>query len=47
MIYRDPYGDVYLTNHTGTHDLGDGAFADAVWALAELDYGTSSLPATG
>ena len=24
MLYRDPYGYVYLTNHTGTHDLGDG-----------------------
>ncbi|WP_152362330.1 hypothetical protein [Microlunatus speluncae] len=34
MIYRDPYGELYLTNHTGTHDLGHGPFAHALWTLA-------------
>jgi hypothetical protein len=46
MIYRDPYGDVYLTNHTGTHDLGDGAFAHAIWTLAAPRPVISTLPAT-
>ena len=43
MLYRDPFGDVYLTNHTGTHDLGDDTFAHAIWTLAN----TSTLPAAG
>ena len=28
------HGDIYLTNHSGTHDLGDGTFARAIWRLA-------------
>ncbi len=44
MIYRDPYGDVYLTNHTGTHDLGDGPFADAIWALAQPSRSLGLVP---
>lgn len=32
MIYRSPYGDVYVTNHAGTHDLGSGSFARLTWA---------------
>ncbi|GAB3763450.1 DUF222 domain-containing protein [Microlunatus parietis] len=32
MIYRSPYGDVYVTNHAGTHALGSGSFAQLTWA---------------
>ena len=35
MLYRAPHGDIYLTNHSGTHDLGDGTFAHAIWKLAQ------------
>jgi hypothetical protein len=35
MLYRAPHGDVYLTNQSGTHDLGDGTFAHAIWSIAE------------
>lgn len=35
MIFRSPHGHIFLTNHTGTHDLGDGAFAQAVWNAAK------------
>ena len=45
MIYRAPHGDVYLTNHTGTHDLGNGAFAHQIWNLAEADQDTPTEPA--
>jgi hypothetical protein len=32
MIFRSPHGNVYLTNRTGTHDLGTGSVAHALWA---------------
>ncbi|MFC7621074.1 DUF222 domain-containing protein [Microlunatus sp. GCM10028923] len=32
MVYRSPYGDVYVTNHAGTHNLGSGDFARLIWA---------------
>ncbi|NYE72966.1 hypothetical protein BKA15_004295 [Microlunatus parietis] len=31
MIFRSPHGNVYLTNRTGTHDLGDGPVAHTLW----------------
>ncbi len=34
MVFRSPHGDIRVTNYSGTHDLGDGAFARAVWAAA-------------
>ena len=34
MLYRATHGDIYLTNHSGTHYLGDGTFARAIWRLA-------------
>lgn len=34
MIFRSPHGNVYLTNRTGTHDLGTGPVAHALWAAA-------------
>ncbi|WP_161606172.1 HNH endonuclease signature motif containing protein [Microlunatus speluncae] len=37
LLYRSPHGDVYLTNHSGTHDLGNRAFAHAIWTLADPD----------
>jgi hypothetical protein len=37
MLYRAPHGTLLLTNHTGTHDLGYGDFAHAIWTLAERD----------
>ncbi|NYE69254.1 hypothetical protein BKA15_000583 [Microlunatus parietis] len=32
MIFRSPHGHVYVTNRTGTHDLGDGPAAHSLWA---------------
>lgn len=34
MIFRTPHGNVYLTNRTGTHDLGTGPVAHALWSAA-------------
>jgi hypothetical protein len=34
MVFRSPHGDVWVTNYAGTHDLGDGSFAQAIWAAA-------------
>jgi hypothetical protein len=30
-VWRTRYGRVIITNQTGTHDLGTGGFADALW----------------
>jgi hypothetical protein len=38
MVLRSPHGDVWLTNHAGTHDLGDGPFARAIWTAAGPQY---------
>jgi hypothetical protein len=35
MIFRAPHGTIYVTNHTGTHDLGDGPFARAIWTTSD------------
>jgi hypothetical protein len=32
MVFRSPHGNVYLTNRSGTHDLGTGPVAHALWA---------------
>ncbi|MFC7618906.1 hypothetical protein [Microlunatus sp. GCM10028923] len=34
MIFRSPHGHVFLTNRTGTHDLGAGPVAHALWSAA-------------
>jgi hypothetical protein len=33
-VWRTRFGRVIITNPSGTHDLGAGLFADAVWAQA-------------
>ncbi len=42
MLYRAPHGDVYLTNFSGTHDLGYGPFAHAIWKLAQPGHDQQS-----
>jgi hypothetical protein len=34
FVWRSRFGRVIITNPSGTHDLGTGLFADAVWAQA-------------
>jgi hypothetical protein len=33
-LWRSPHRRIYLVNATGTHPLGDTAFADAIWQAA-------------
>jgi hypothetical protein len=33
-LWRSPHGWIYLATNTGTHDLGNNAFAHAVWDAA-------------
>jgi hypothetical protein len=33
FVWRTRFGRVIITNPAGTHDLGTGAFADALWQL--------------
>jgi hypothetical protein len=33
FVWRTRFGRVIITNPSGTHDLGTGAFADALWQL--------------
>jgi hypothetical protein len=32
-VWRTRFGRVIITNPSGTHDLGTGAFADGLWKL--------------
>lgn len=47
MIFRSPHDYIWITNHTGTHDLGHGTFANTIWTMVAPDSGTTELPATG
>lgn len=46
MIFRSPHGYVYLTNHHGTHDLGNSTFAHTIWETAATAARTE-LPKAG
>lgn len=37
LLTRSPHGHVFLTNTTGTHNLGTSPFAKTVWNAAEPD----------
>ncbi|QDP95971.1 hypothetical protein FOE78_08710 [Microlunatus elymi] len=34
VLFRAPYGRVFLVNSTGAHDLGEGPFAHHIWQAA-------------
>lgn len=34
-LWRSPHGWIYLVNATGTHPLGNTAYADAIWRTAD------------
>jgi hypothetical protein len=35
FVWRTRFGRVIITNPSGTHDLGTGAFVDALWRLVD------------
>jgi hypothetical protein len=34
LLVRAPHGHIYLTNNTGTHNLGTSTFANTIWNAA-------------
>jgi hypothetical protein len=34
LLVRAPHGHIYLTNNTGTHNLGTSTFANTIWTAA-------------
>jgi hypothetical protein len=38
-IWRSPHGAHYLVSNTGTHNLGNGAFARRIWKTATAAKG--------
>lgn len=43
-VWRTRFGRVIITNPAGTHDLGQGVFADAVWHAANRLDGQKAAP---
>jgi hypothetical protein len=37
LLVRAPHGHIYLTNNTGTHNLGTSTFANTIWKAALSD----------
>ena len=35
VVWRSPHGRIYLVNNSGTHPLGAGPFAHAIWHTAD------------
>ena len=41
LLWRTPHGRIYLVNHSGTHPLGNGDFAHAIWHAADPETAAS------